>query len=223
MDDVLVFGRNQKEHDGRLKAVLQCLELAGVILNPKKCEFSKGSLRFLVRLLGHIIDKEGISADPEKVHAITEIPPLSNKTELCRLMGMINQLGKFLPNQAEVTHPMTALLSKRIPGPGNQSKQRHSEKSKQNLQKISKCWLYITQQLRQKLSADASSYGLGGVLMQQVDTTWKPVAYTSRSMSTTEEHYTQTEKEALAITWTCHKFAMYLVGKHFSIETDYKP
>ena len=94
MDNVLVFGRNQKEHDNRLKAVLQCLELVGVTLNPKKCEFSKDSLRFL----GHIIDKEGISTDPEKVRAITEIPPPSNTTELRRLMGMINQLRKFLPN-----------------------------------------------------------------------------------------------------------------------------
>ena len=73
-----------------------------------------------------------------------------------------------------------------------------------------------------KLSADASSYGLGGVLMHKVNTTWKPVACTSRSISTTEEHCTQIEKEAPAITWTCDKFAMYLLGKHFSIETDHK-
>ena len=69
MDDVLVFGCDQKEHDDRLKAVLQCLESAGVTHNPNKCKFSKDSLKFL----GHIIDKEGILADPEKVCASTEI------------------------------------------------------------------------------------------------------------------------------------------------------
>ena len=107
MDDILVFGSNPKEHDKRLKAALERLESAGVTLNPKKCEFSKSSLKFL----RHVIDKDGISADPEKVRAITELPPPTNIPELRRVMGMINQLGKFLPNRAEVTRPMTALLS----------------------------------------------------------------------------------------------------------------
>ena len=54
---------------------------------------------------------DGISADPEKVCTITELPPLTNISELHRVMGMINQLGQFLHSYAEVTHPMTALLS----------------------------------------------------------------------------------------------------------------
>ena len=110
MDDVLVFGSDQEEHDKRLRAALERLESAGVTLNPKKCEFSKGSLKFL----GHIINKNGISADPEKVHAITELPPPTNISELRRVMGMINQLGKFLPNCAEITRPMTVLLSQKF-------------------------------------------------------------------------------------------------------------
>ena len=107
MDDILVFGSNPKEHDKRLKAALERLESAGVTLNPKKCEFSKSSLKFL----GHVINKDGISADPEKVRAITVLPPPTNIPELRRIMGMINQLGKFLPSRAKVTRPMTALLS----------------------------------------------------------------------------------------------------------------
>ena len=102
-----MFGSEPKEHDKRLRVVLERLESAGVTLNPKKCEFSKGSLKFL----GHIIDKKGISADPDKIHAITELPPPTNVSELQRIMGMINQLGKFLPNRAEITRLMTALLS----------------------------------------------------------------------------------------------------------------
>jgi len=41
MNDVLMFGGDHKEHDKRLKAVLGCLESAGVtLINPKKSEFS---------------------------------------------------------------------------------------------------------------------------------------------------------------------------------------
>ena len=54
----------------------------GVTLNPKKCEFLKDSLRFL----GHIIDEEGISADSEKVRAITEIAPPSNTIQIRQLI-----------------------------------------------------------------------------------------------------------------------------------------
>ena len=51
-----------------------------------------------------------------------------------------------------------------------------------------------------KISAYASSYGLGAVLLQeQRDSTWKPVAYDSRSMTNTETRYAQVEKEALAM------------------------
>ena len=73
-----------------------------------------------------------------------------------------------------------------------------------------------------KVSADASSYGLGAVLMQKKDSSWRPIEYASISMSTTEMHSAQIEKEALA-TWACERFSIYILGKRFSIETEHKP
>ena len=60
MDDVLIFGKDQKEHDIRLSAALEKIHAAGVTLNKEKCEFNKTSLTFL----GHTIDEKGISPDP---------------------------------------------------------------------------------------------------------------------------------------------------------------
>jgi len=74
-----------------------------------------------------------------------------------------------------------------------------------------------------KVSADASSYGLGAVLTQEMESKWRPVAYASRSMTDTEKRYAQIEKEALAITWACKKFSDYILGKSITIETDHKP
>ena len=76
------------------------------------------------------------------------------------------------------------------------------------------------------VSADASSYGLGAVIRQrQEDGTLKVVAYAiaSRSMTKTECHYAQIEKEALSTTWALEHWSDLLIGLKFHVETDHKP
>ena len=109
MDDVLVYGEDQREHDKRLKAVLQRIEAAGMTLNSDKCEVSKTQLKFL----GHIIDQSGVRADPAKTEAIMQMSAPQNVAEVRRFVGMVNQLSKFIPNCADLLHPLTALLSKK--------------------------------------------------------------------------------------------------------------
>ena len=71
--------------------------------------------------------------------------------------------------------------------------------------------------------ADASSHGLGAVLLQKVHNNWHPITYASRSMTSAESRYAQIEKEALAATWACEKFTTYIQGKTITLETDHKP
>ena len=52
MDDVLIFGSTQAEHDINLLAALERIQSAGATLNPQKCEFSKTTVKFL----GHLLD-----------------------------------------------------------------------------------------------------------------------------------------------------------------------
>ena len=74
------------------------------------------------------------------------------------------------------------------------------------------------------LSADASSYGLGAVLLQkQQYGELRPVAHASRAMSGVEQRYAQIEKEALATTWACDRYSNFLIRKTFHIEIDHKP
>ena len=218
MDDVLIFGRSQKEHDDRLTNVLKRIQTAGITLNPSKCEFSRCQLKFL----GHLIDGQGIRADPEKTAAIQEMPPPTNVSELRRVMGMINQLGKFSSRIADLSQPLRSLLSKRNSWLWTETQDKAFVQIKDELSKPTVLALY-NPQASTKISADASSYGLGAVLLQKHEETWKPIAYASRSMSDTEQRYAQIEKEALAVTWACEKFSSYVLGMHFTIETDHKP
>ena len=75
-----------------------------------------------------------------------------------------------------------------------------------------------------KVNADASSYGIGAVLLQKQNINdWKPVSYVSRALTDTETRYSQIEKECLTFTWTCERFSDYILGKPIIGETVYKP
>ena len=78
MDDVLVFGADQAEQDTRLSAALNRIKASGATLNPEKCEFSKSSVKFL----GHIVDGNGIAADPDKTKALEQMKSPTNVSEL---------------------------------------------------------------------------------------------------------------------------------------------
>ena len=69
------------------------------------------------------------------------------------------------------------------------------------------------------LQVDASKHGLGAALFQEE----KPVAFTSKSLNTTEQNYTQIEKELYAIIFGCKRFHQYLYGHKVTVQSDHKP
>ena len=137
-------------------------------------------------------------------------------------MGMINQLGKFLQHLADFTQPLRQLLSKTSAWYWGPDQEQAFARIKRELSQPTVLALY-NPQTHTKVCADASSYGVGAVLIQESDSTWKPVAFALRTMTETEKRYAQIEKEALAVTWACEKFSTYILGMKFLIETDHKP
>ena len=219
IDDTLIYGKTQKEHDERVRAALQKLDEAGATLNPEKCEFSKREVKFA----GHVISEDGIRSDPEKVESVQGMTNPQNVSDVRRFLGMVNQLGRFIPHLAEKTKPLRDLLSKKNQFHWGQAQQECFNQLKDELSLTPVLTHYNPQKVT-TLSADASSFGLGAVLLQEQDNKEnKPVAYASRSMTSTEQRYAQIENEALATTWACEKFNDYILGKDILIETDHKP
>ena len=213
LDDVLIFGSGPAEHNSRLKQVLHRIQSAGAILNRDKCQFGKS-----IKFLGRVIDGNGIRADPDKTSAILKT---SNVSELRRFMGMINQFGKVSPNLAELTQPLHELLRTQNSWTWSHAQDQAFSNVKAELTKPTVLTLFdLNAEL--KVSADAFSFGLGAVLLQNSNS-WQPVTFASRVMLDTECRYAQIEKEALAITWACEKFSPYILGKGITIETDHKP
>ena len=219
IDDVLIHAATQSQHDTVLQQVLERLSTAGVTLNSAKCEFNTKQIKFL----GHIISPEGIRPDPEKVSAVTDMPPPKNVPEVRTFLGMVNHLGKFAEHLTDKTKAIRELAKKETEwcwGPAQQSAFEETKKSLANAPILA---LYDPNK-ETKISADASSYGLGAVLLQkQEDNSWKPITFISRALTPTESRYAQIEKEALALVWACERCSDYIIGKSINAETDHKP
>lgn len=108
MDDILVYGADQEEHDQCLDAVLRTIRASGLKLNRSKCHFRKTELQFF----GHIIGADGVKPDSSKVEAITKLPAPTNVEQLRQVLGLMNYVGKFLPGLSTMLHPLTGLLRK---------------------------------------------------------------------------------------------------------------
>ena len=106
IDDILVHGKTQEEHDECLNKVLHRLQDAGVTFNIEKCQFSQNQVTFL----GQVINSDGIRPDPSKVMAIQKVQAPTNVGDVRRFLGMANQLSKFSPNLANRTQPLRELF-----------------------------------------------------------------------------------------------------------------
>lgn len=220
MDDILVFGKNPTQHWQRLGEVLKRIEQSGIKLKKEKCEFGCNEIKFL----GHLVSGTGVKPDPDKIKAITEMQPPSNKTEARRFIGMSNYLLKFSKQMAELCAPINAVSGSKTEWFWGPDQQKAFEDVKHEIARAPVLCPFDLN-ARHRVSADASKNALGAVLLQfnEENGYWQPVEYASRKMTETEKRYAMIEKEALAITWACEKFDYYLVGRNFEIESDHKP
>ena len=129
-------------------------------------------------------------------------------------------MGKFLPNVSEITSPLRELLKKVVEWHWSERHARAFEKIKiilANPKPGVLTYYDVTKPI--KLQVDFSKSGFGGVLAQSN----MPVAYASRSLTTTETRYAQIEKDLLAVVLGCNRFYQYIYGRQTVVESDHQP
>jgi hypothetical protein len=108
VDDIVVKTRKASDLLSDLETTFKCLRAKGVKLNPEKCVFRvpRGML------LGFIVSKQGIEANPEKIAAITNMGPIKDLKGVQRVMGCLAALSRFISRLGEKGLPLYRLLRK---------------------------------------------------------------------------------------------------------------
>lgn len=173
-------------------------------------------------LFGHVFSAAGIAPEPAKVVAFQQLLPPANVQELRSLLGTINFCGRFIPNLADLTHPLRRLAKKDTIWSWGTNEQLAFTKLKEKLSAASSL-TYFDGTLKIFLTVDASPVGLGAILSQERHGKQDIVAFASRALTPVEARYSQIERELLAAVWGTEHFHLYLYGTHFQLCTDNKP
>ena len=235
LDDILVYGKNFKEHVTNLRKVFRRLRSKGIKLRVDKCCFAMAEVRYL----GRLVSEHGYRPDPEDIKALEKFrTPPSNVGEVRSMVGFFSYYRAHVPNFAKRMKPVYDLL--KLPdAPHSKSgyNKRRSIAWSPDLQKIiddvidtlksTSVMAYPNFDEPFILNCDASGFGLGAVLYQRQNDDLKVISYASRTLTPAEQNYHlhSGKLEFLALKWAVtDKFSDYLGhGSTFTVYTDNNP
>ena len=191
LDDLLITGPTDEEHLHTLDQVFAKLADYGFTCNPEKCLFFQDSISYL----GFRISKHGQAPDPSRIEAITRMPSPKNIKELEAFIGKINYYGRLISNFSSKCKVLNHLRKTNVRWNWTEECQFAF---KQLLDEIATATtlVHFDDALPIILATDASQYGIGAVIMHRyADSSEKPIAFASKTLSDVESRYSQIEKE----------------------------
>jgi hypothetical protein len=223
VDDVLIYTQGtKKDHEAKVKVVLQRLMDAGLQIDIDKCEFSTKTTKYL----GFILEAgRGIRMDPEKVKAIQEWELPTSTKGVRGFLGFANFYRSFIQNFADTAQPLVNLTKKAL----QQEPFAITPDAKDAFNTLKTAFLtapmlaQFDESCETVVECDASGWATGGALMQYVEGVLRPVAFFSRRMTPAECNYEIYDKELLAVISCLEEWTMWLKPlKHFVVRTDHK-
>nr|GFB00320.1 putative reverse transcriptase domain-containing protein [Tanacetum cinerariifolium] len=186
IDDILIYSKNEKEHEEHLKAILELLKKEELYAKFSKCEFSIPKVQFL----GHVIDSQGIYVDPAKIESVKEWASPKSPTEIRQFLGLVGYYRRFIERFSKIAKPMTKLTQKNVKFEWGDKKEVAFQLLKQKL--CSAPILALPEGSEDFIVyCDASKKGLGAVLMQKE----KVISYASCQLKIHAQNYTTHDLE----------------------------
>ena len=194
---------------------LQRLDDENLRINLPKCHFGKLEIDWL----RYHISQSGISPLETKTAAILALEAPKTLKKLRSFLGSVHYIGKFIPNLAQISHPLRPLLKKSSKFIWTAEHENFLIKIKNRIANATANSHY-NPHLETRVKCDASPSGLGAAVGQLTVDGWKPIAFAFRFLNSCEERYSVNELEILGVVWSTECFKNYLYGKHFKVITD---
>jgi hypothetical protein len=213
IDDILVYSKNKKEHEGHLCIMLQHLRDHQLYAKYIKCEFWLGDVPFL----GHVISSEGISVDPSRVRDVQDWKPPRTVHQVCSFLGLAGYYHRFISNFSKIAKPITNLLKKDDKYIWNTE---HNE-TFQTLKKLLTTSPVLAQSdITKSFDVDCVTFctRLGYVLMQD----GRVIAFSSWQLRRHEEHYHMHDFELTVVVLALRTWCHYLLGNVVHILIGHK-
>lgn len=215
IDDLIIHAKTINEHNDRLTAVLDRFSKAGLTLNKAKSVIGQTEVTFL----GHELSEHGIRPHTDKVNAIKEMVEPQDKQAVQSFLGFVGYLSKFIQDLSEIAMPLRQVCKKNVQFTWQQPQREAFDKIKQVVANAPTL-AYYDPEADVVVTADSSAHSLGAALLQGD----RPVEFAAKSLSESQQRYSQIEKELLAITFACRRFKYYLWGRAtVTVETDHRP
>eukprot|EP00804_Cyclotella_cryptica_P015818 CCRYP_006329-RA/>CCRYP_006329-RA protein AED:0.35 eAED:0.21 QI:0/-1/0/1/-1/1/1/0/390 len=227
LDDLLCITRaSLDDHLNHLRSILTRLQDAGLRVNAPKSKFCAVETEYL----GYILTRTGIKPQPNKVQAILAITPPKQVKNLCRFLGMVQYYRDLWARRSEMLAPLTSLVgecghtkvtkakkTKKRPWYWDEVHQIAFDNVKAAIAKdVVLAYPDFSKEI--EIYTDASSKQLGSVVTQGN----RPLAFFRRKLSVTQQKYSVTEIELLAIVETLKEFKGILWGQQIKVYRDHK-
>ena len=200
-DDILVASKVFKEHLVHLRGVLEKLQSFHLTARPSKVKAGFVCLEFL----GHMVGEGFLAPVQDKIDKIVQIPTPTTKKQVRSLLGLLSFYRRYVPNFAALTAPLSDLTKDKASSTKAVAWTPVCDEALKSIQRIlSSSPVLLLPKLDRAffLRTDASSTGIGAVLLQEEEDVFHPVSFASRKLLDRERNYSTIERECLAIVWS---------------------
>ena len=214
IDDFCIYS-SRALHLAKVEEGLTRLEKLGGQLNADKCHIGEPR----VALLGHVVSKAAIEADPEKVSSLLAVPLPDSVKSLTSFIQKVRYLSRFIHLLSEIVSPLQQMT--------HGTSLIWSEENKARFQEVkeilSSLPTILPPQWDQEFFVNPSvgNESIGAVLLQKdpKNSHMRPVYFASRRMTKGEKEYTMAEQMVMSLMFAVQKFRPYLLPKKFNIIT----
>ena len=219
IDDIIIASITFEEHCRHLAWVLTQLRSKNLVASRDKAHLFLKQMK----LLGKVVNGQGVTTDPAMIIDIVNFPEPTNKHLIRSFIGLVGSYRTFIKDFNLIAEPLIRLTKKNIEWVWSKEQSTAFNTLKEQMAR-SPILAHLDLNKELRVVSDASKIGAGGALLQLMeDRVWHPVAYASWLFNSAQRNYSTTDRELLSVVLTLRKWRHILMGRKISFLNDHKP